>query len=359
MEIKVIKVGELVDFVNDPSFTKLPNLPISPQRATSQQHNPRAKFDDPALIIAYNTVNEIIAYFGCLPGELKNGERLCWSSCWWSHPEKGNEAVMPVFYKALQLWNAKMLFDALPERSRTILEKMGYFSFRSISGSTFYFRSKLHKIIPGRYPSVAVFKSILYVLDIVLNIPARFVSRLKKSRFDLSSTIRFSKVDDIDSELAAFISRQSENDLIVRDQNVFNWIKKYSWLNQDTSLVTRYHFSSFAKTFENRLLKVEEGDRIITFLWLTYRDGTAKLPFCYVEPGKEHLAAKVLANQILSLKPEVFICYQQNILTEFRQLKPSLYSRKIEKHFGWTNTLDSNLLSNAYIQDGDGDGVFT
>ena len=71
------------------------------------------------------------------------------------------------------------------------------------------------------------------------------------------------------------------------------------------------------------------------------------------------VAAKALARQLLIIDPEVFICYQQNILDSFQKVTTAFHSKTVDKHFGWTNTLASELLNSSYIQDGDGDGVFT
>ena len=64
MRIQVYTVGELQSLVESKYFSQLTNVPISPLRAISQHHNPKAQTSDPALIVANNDQDEIIAYAG-------------------------------------------------------------------------------------------------------------------------------------------------------------------------------------------------------------------------------------------------------------------------------------------------------
>ncbi len=362
MELRIVTVGGLKAFVEAPSFEQLPYIPISPLRAISQQQNPNAEADDPALVVAYDENLEVLAYFGCLPDSLREttSEKVCWSSCWWVHPQKGKAAVMPVFYKGLQLWKGKMLFDALPKRSRIVLEKMGYFSFWKIEGIHAFLRFKLHKIIPARIPFLAPLKNIFYLIDSLINIflPIKFV--FWKRRNPRSVGIRIDQIKHVDETTIQFIQALAGNDLILKGRRSFNWIHQSPWLSSNNSYTDQYHFSSHAKHFENILLNVYQNDELIAFFWLTIRDGTAKLPYCYVLQEKKDIATTALLHQLIQLPIDTFICFQANILDALNKNHPPfLFKKHLTKVFGWTKTLDQYFEKDPYIQDGDGDGVFT
>jgi len=75
VEIRSIRVGELVDFIED-YLKAAPSdalVPISRRRAISQVNNPHAKVEDRALLVAYQGA-ELIGYLGILPSRLRVGE---------------------------------------------------------------------------------------------------------------------------------------------------------------------------------------------------------------------------------------------------------------------------------------------
>ncbi len=99
---------------------------------------------------------------------------------------------------------------------------------------------------------------------------------------------------------------------------------------------------------------------MIGFLWISLRDGTAKLPYCYISPGHEDIAASVLINQLIENPVDTFICFQQNLLPALAKAKnPFLYQKELSKTFAWTTVLDSSFSAPFYVQDGDGDTCFT
>jgi hypothetical protein len=362
MDLRILTIGELKTFVESAEFATLPNVPISPLRAISQQENPNAQLNDPALVIAFDETGEVLSYFGCLPDTLHEDEteKVCWSSCWWVSPQKGKIAVMPVFYKALQLWEGKMLFDALPDRSQAVLERMGYFSFRKMNGIHAFLHFKIHKIIPARFSFLAPMEKIFYGVDILLNLSVKIRLAFWKKGNKLPSNIRINQIHEIDEPTAQFIQGFSKNELIQREAATFNWIIQNPWLSKSKEYIRRYHFSSEAKQFQNILLQVFQNDVLIAFLWITNRDGTAKLPYCYLSPGNEKIVASVLNHQLIQLGVDTFICFQANVLEAFQKSHaPLLFRKQLTKVFGWSKKLDRYFERQPYIQDGDGDGVFT
>ncbi|MFT5386792.1 MAG: hypothetical protein ACI81W_004210, partial [Saprospiraceae bacterium] len=211
-----------------------------------------------------------------------------------------------------------------------------------------------------RLPFLAPLKNIFYGLDILLNLPVQARLSFWKQHKKLPPDVRINPIEKIDKTTAQFIQKLSANDLIQRNAATFNWIIQYPWLNTSKAFTGRYYFSAYAKQFQNSLLQVFRNDQLVAFLWLTYRDGTAKLPYCYVLPGNEEIAVRVLCRQLIRLRADTFICFQKNIFEALRKSPPPfLFQKTKTKVFGWSKTLERYFEHQPYIQDGDGDGMFT
>jgi len=362
--LRTILIKDLVEFTEEVSAAPLPDIPITPLRALSQQHNPSADPNDPALIVAYNEAKEIVAYFGCLPDRLAQApdEKVCWSSCWWGHPKKGKGATMQVFYQALKLWNGKMLFDALPEKSESILKHMGFFSFRKMDGMRGFLRFKWQKIIPTRFPKLKPFGFVFGLIDFVLN--TVYALRIAVWEVMQKEDFQIKRITEIDAASVAFINKHNKNELIGREQKDLNWIIQYPWLqvSQDGvgPLSRFYFFSAYAKRFDNIVLKIWHKKEMIAVLFLTLRDGELKLPYAYFEKEKAALVGKVIVQKSIELRAETFVCFHKDLLAYFRQNQgPFYHLRLIDKTFGYSSELEKYLVDGAVIQDGDGDVVFT
>jgi len=362
--LRTILIKDLVKFTEEVSAAQLPDIPITPLRALSQQQNPIAHPDDPALIVTYNEAKEIVAYFGCLPDRIAVApdEKVCWSSCWWGHPEKGKGATMKVFYQALKLWEGKMLFDALPEKSETILKHMGFFSFRKMEGMRGFLRFKWRKIMERRFPKLTAIGFVFSFLDYVLN--TLYAIRLAIWDLLQKETFQTKRINTINEATAAFIHQHNSKELIRRGQNELNWITQYPWLaetkNARGPLSKSYYFSAYAKRFENIVLNVWHEKKMIAVLFLTLREGELKLPYAYFEKKNTALVAKVILQKMFELRAETFVCFHQELLAHFRVNRgPFYHLRLIDKIFGCSSELEKYVGEEIVIQDGDGDFVFT
>lgn len=362
--LRTISIKDLVQFTEEVSAAQLPDIPITPLRALSQQQNPTAHPDDSVLIVAYNQANELVAYFGCLPDRFAQvpDEKICWSSCWWGHPQKGKGATMQVFYQALKVWNGKMLFDALPEKSESILKHMGFFSFREMEGMRGFLRFKWRKIIPTRFPKLKALDFVFGLVDFILN--TVYALRIAIWQVLQKENFQIKQINEIDKVSATFINQHNKNELIRRGQSELNWIVKYPWLattkNGTGPFTQSYFFSAYAKRFDNIILKVWHEKEMIAVLFLTLRDGELKLPYAYFEKEKTTLVAKVILRKLIELRAETFVCFHKDLLTYFRVNQgPFYHLRLIDKTFGYTSSLDKYMQEDVVIQDGDGDVVFT
>ena len=288
MKLRLIKVKELPELIESDAFQNATDVPISPLRALSQFHNPNAEQSDIALVIAENEQGDLLSYMGCLPDQLQIDPtlKICWCSCWWSHPERGQAAAMPVFFKALECWKGQMLFDALPPHSVAILERLNFVDFIKIEGLQLSLRFKFAQALSKRIPSLSKIKGLLSLGDSLLNrVQDWRLNYLKTHQNNLTVTA----IQQIDSESDLFIEEHQKKELIGRKAKQLNWILEYPWLDEQLSgkglFSKKYFFSAHAEKFFNRVLQVKRDGKICAILFLTFRDGVVRLPYVYYSPG--------------------------------------------------------------------------
>jgi len=76
IRIEHIKIKDLVTFAEGviAASSEGQFVPISMQRAVAHAHNPYASKDDVALLVAINSHEEVVGYFGILPLILREGK---------------------------------------------------------------------------------------------------------------------------------------------------------------------------------------------------------------------------------------------------------------------------------------------
>jgi len=358
MKIEVVKLNELQDFFYSERIQKHAHLPITSLRVSSQINNPNAKNNDVVLVVAFNMKDEIIAYFGCLPAKISNDKngRFCFSSGWWKDEKKGNLAALKVFLKALQLWNMRMLFDELPEKSKTILSKSGNFEMKNIAGKKYFLQFDFANWIIKKIPGFSFAKTVFVGLDWFLN---TFLSLIIYKKDDKSLQIK--EIKFFDEECIQFVKEHSKNDFLNQSNEVFNWILKYPWLSNNKAKYkeenSKYHFSLLCHVFENKVFKVYQNKALITILFFTNRDGLYKLPYLYYKDDHIEEVAKAIETVLYQNNAKSFLTYQKSIIN-ILSLK-SIHSKNQVKTFAFPLTLKDRFMRNNNIQDGDGDVVFT
>lgn len=359
MLIEVIQLKDLEAYFYSERIQKQADLPISSLRVASQINNPSAKPFDEILIVAFNNKDEMVAYFGCLPTILSGHQikKICYSSCWWKHPEKGNLAAIKVFAKALQIWNKQLLFDDLPQHSKTILEKIGDFQFVQKTGKKFFLKFDFKTRIPEKIPLLAFLKIFFGGLDAILNYLLSIFRRQKKIDGLTIETIK-----QLDEECTKFIADHNKAHFFKRPFEEINWILKYQWLSTNHQKYKvengKYHFSLLCSQFENQLYKIRHNKKLLAILWFTNRDGLYKLPYAFYNKKDITCVAHSIQKILLKQKADSFITYQDNIFQALEYFRHSIYKKSITKTIAFPATL-MGYNNESVISDGDGDVVFT
>jgi hypothetical protein len=359
MNIREVKVSELVDFVESEEYSRLDVKPISPLRAVSQFYNPVANPDDTALVFASEN-NILLGFAGLLPDKLNiDDSPVSSNSGWWIKPGK-NHLALPIFLRALQKCNNRMFFTDCSAQTKSILEKTGLFGFLpQINGERYFLRFCLSEVMnrKGAYEMVT---SAFGMFDIALN--SLFSLRMKL--FMTSKKLKNASiyaVPVIDDELSEFITEHSHDNILKQTGQKLNWIMLHSWLTTDQSTAgIRYPFSYRVENYSQEILLIKKQNEICGVLLLTIRDGMASVPYIFYR--KEYIKDIALQIRVYleNIKAESVVVFNPQLRRAMKIAGfPSVYTKKITRFAGYSNDLKPTFEKNRYFQDGDGDVAFT
>ena len=364
MHIRQIKLKELRDFIESEEFKKSNILPVTRERALSQTLNPRADAEDIVLTIAYNDKDEIIAYVGALPDQIKKKTKVAWNTCWYSTPGEGGTIALPLFLQFVKDYNKKVIFQDLTPHTTKILRSLPNFEFIATKkGYRIFYRFATAKIIINKIPKLSFLKGLLLFCDKICNFFYSF--RLKYWKKKINTVVVVEKVDEIDQEIDDFIKSHNKDELFRRGANELRWILDNKWLKErkdkDDKPETRYHFSYLVNSFDYHLLKFKIENKLIGFVLLKQRDGNVDTPYVYIEKTYEIEIGRSLLQYILEIRAGSFLTFNHDLLTVFSKINnPRLFKKKLQRDIVVGKELLNEIDSKKIIlQDGDGDGVFT
>jgi hypothetical protein len=361
VQIREIKVGELLDFIKSDEFEKLNIKPITDLRAISQYNNPDAKPGDVALIYAVEN-NELLGFAGLLPKFVNNeNTRIYCNSCWWVHPEKGKGIAIPIFYKLLERANFSLFLSDSTKHAKSILEKTGLFGLiKQKQGFRGFLRFYLADISLKHFPNNNWLSISFRFLDRLLNfllIPFQFYY-LKK--FDKTS-FTVEPVSKVDKETEEFIHRNCPSEFVQKTPASFDWFKNYPWLKEKSSGNTlNYPFSYLVNKFELNYYVFKKGNELKAFAAISNRDNLTKIPFIYFNNNDIKEITHTLIKLIIKKKCDSLLIFHPQIIDFMKQNKLPFYFRKKEiKYSGATKQIYNIFEQKSVMQDGDGDVIFT
>jgi hypothetical protein len=361
MEIKEIKIGELVSFIKSEEFKRLNRKPITELRAVSQFYNPDADPDQTALIYITEG-SELLGFAGLLPRKINNSDVTVFSNtCWWVHPEKGRGLAVPLILKAIEKSSFSLYLAESTPQLKAILEKTGKFEFsEAITGVRGFLRFYLADIFSNRFVKLAKFSFLIAWVDFLLNLltaPFRwyFLKKFERGRLEIESVNSFSK------ELVEFIWKHGASDFIQKTSESFEWFRKYPWVQVSKNEPPyKYPFTYFVNNFLLEYSVLRKEGEIKAFVAISYRDNLAKIPYIYFDKKYTDEVAKSVLSIILKRKSDSVVVFNPEIVNYIRSHKmPFLFRKKQTKFVGTTKPVYKYFLQNPYIQDGDGDVVFT
>lgn len=367
MEIISLNKTDLLAYVNSPSFSKERNLPISFHRAVSHAKNPRANANDIVLFLAKEKA-ELIGYFGVLPDLFFAPKqpivKVGWVSCIWvkdSHRGKGVTADL--FREAHFKWNGNLLLTDYVPATKKMYDATGFFIQRPLvkKGVRLYLKSDLQNILPAKTNLVKQESGLLKAIDKAGNsILSSYQSNFKYPIDHLN----LEEVNEVDDEIENFILHQNGKDYFQRKKRELNWILAEPWVlenDEKKELHKRYYFSSSDHVFKNYLYKLKDDQgKLKAFFFFTNRNEVIKLPYFYAK-GLVKDEITVILHFLQKWNAKVFTSFHPKLVSGLMEQKTMAFHKKeIDRNFLIDKQLSKMMTHpNLFIQDGDGDAVFT
>ncbi|NOY96733.1 MAG: hypothetical protein GXO81_10255 [Chlorobi bacterium] len=361
MKIKEIKVGGLASFIESEEYRQLNPKPVTKERAISQFNNPNADSDHTALIyVAAGT--ELLGFAGLLPRKINRaGIPVFSNTCWWTHPQKGKGLAIPLILKIIEESGSSLYLAESTPGLKSILEKTGKFEFSGpIEGIRGFIRFYFADIFLNRFQQLKYLSGIVSLGDVVLNFltaPFRFYfqKKFEKGSFETES------LDTIGREVEEFINQYSETDFIQKAPEDFEWFKKFPWLTVSTGeKLYDYPFSHVVKQFGLEYFVLKKEGVLKAFVAISNRDNLARIPYIYFDKDDISNVVQSVMSIILKKRCDSLVVFHPGIVEYMKANRmPFLYRKKEIKFTGVTKSLYEYFMAKPYLQDGDGDVVFT
>lgn len=357
IDIIQLNKQQLEGFTNSDAFKTFDFAPISELREKSHIHNPRAKYNDTLLFLAYED-GQLAGYLGMLPDDITNkaGELLHFgwlSTLFVSEKHRGKQIAQKLLYAAEGAYNGNLMITEFTESAGRLYYKIGLFQdFGEKKAVRYYFKSNLAELLPIKKKIFNDNKSLLKIMDKIINIFVPYLSKGKNHTYKISN--------EWTPELENFITYQEKNS-ISRGAQDFKWIINYPWLSTEKEQAS-YLFSSFSQDYKMFWVIVYENQKMVAAILCSTRNAHLKVLYYFGEQSAD-IMASLLPKIIRQYKTKMLTIYDDQLNDEIEKnnyLK-SLYSKSLLRkyliHKSFKEKLGQDFLFD--FKDGDGDFCFT
>jgi GNAT superfamily N-acetyltransferase len=288
IRIDHIKVRDLVPFAERVISTSIEGqfVPITMQRALAHANNPYSAKDDVALLVAIDSDEEVVGYFGILPlllREGKNFHKVHWFTTWnVSAKVRGRGIGGALMAEALSLRHDFLIVGSVHarrvcreygfwERDPLIyywLDPSGMAQLNPIIWLRRGFRKLLRLFRIKKYIEISS-PSAKTLAKAAAPITRYFFSpHLTRIEAELSTGFRFQEVNKIHAEPNTPPHRSDVE--LHRNVDAVNWMLTYPWVVESGSSVTEsldYYFSDTRSMYEQIAIEVYDmSDHYIGFV---------------------------------------------------------------------------------------------
>ena len=360
LEIRKIRLDELDEFVKSETYNLLSTIPITPDRAKSYINNPNAKPDDVVLYLGF-IENKLLAFRTLFAEEINSNNlpiHFGWCSGNWVHPDYRRLGFSEQLLKeAYSDWNKKLMFTNYAPNSEKLYLKTGWFQpIHKFDGVRGYLFPKTRKRI-ARANTNKISKFAYLVLDVLISIisSCRVLFFINKQ----NNNIRFETISTPDKQCFEFKYQDNSKFLFNREEKELNWIFQFPWLSStDNSLIHKYPFSSFSKSFYYRTVKIFAENKFEGYFIFSVREGHLKTLYFNMQNGFEKEITLFLKQFCVENKIEIITVYNSTLAKQFFEQKfPFLHVKKYGQKIYSSFEIKNN--SKYQFQDGEGDVIFT
>ncbi|MEZ5070841.1 MAG: GNAT family N-acetyltransferase [Bacteroidales bacterium] len=365
--IRIVTLGELRE---DPEAWLNPQhgvLPFSPWRLRSYVNNPRAVDTDPVLLECLSG-GQRIAFRTLLPdtfGDIRNGrQRFAWLSGNYVVPDFRRHGISTrLLEKAEEAWEGRLMYTNYAPASKALYDKSGRFQLlQKRDGSRFHLRAASSHLLGNRWGPL-LSKTLLRPLDRAVNVFRD--TRLDRLPGMNSALCTLRELHP--KEMIQKTERSLGTSLFQRDHELFSWILEDSWIRTEQTGFFDYPFSHSANLFSNRffeLVSADENQSVV--LWILQRDSHLVVPYAYGNGDRiwswaavfllDHMARNRVDH--LTIRNEKLLPHLRSLKSHFWMIRPMAQLLFVHKNLA--PLLPENInQSPGWIQDGDGDLVFT
>lgn len=368
MDIRIIRIKDLQEFLNSEEYQTMPVIPISRHRGLAHAYNPRAHPEEAALVLVYLD-EQLMGYLGFVPDTIHvNGKstNLGWMSCIWVSPDaRGKGIAKAMLKRGFEEWENRVIVTEFTEIARNIYQRYGDFMDLRISqGVRAYMRANLAYLLPAKKPGLTRIRPFLKLLDASLNIVNDVRLKLL-SVFQSQPSLHYEYVSEIDAQTESFIRSFQEGELFQRGMIELNWMLSYPWVlsapGKDEP-AKRYYFTSVVKRFDFLPIRLYDSEqRLVGLLILAIRDRNLKIPYAYFEEANRPLVLACILHHMKQMKLNMLTVYHPLLCKAIREESTPFYLiRPFSRHYLISTLFAEDLEHHPRIlQDGDGDCAFT
>jgi GNAT superfamily N-acetyltransferase len=357
MELVKVRLLDLEEFIDTEFYAKLNIKPISPKRAASYIHNPDGNPDDVVLYYILDK-GKLIAFRTIFAGSLyEKGERIKFgwlSGNWVDAGYRGKGLAQMTLKEAMTDWNNKLMF--------TNYSMMG---LKSNSKSKYFKNIYIHKGIRAyfsfstlqRFGDKKIMIPLLCIMDLLISLLSKLYGSFYSAKLPKEYTFGIETFPD--HECLEIAEDHKKEFVFRRGGKELNWIFSYPWMtDNEKDKIDAYPFSSYAKQFYYRTVKIFRNKQLIGFFIISVRDKHLKTLYIYMFEKDYQIIAKWIKNYVITNKLSTVTIFNQVLASQFKDKKyPFLYIKEFRTCI--YSTFDCSEISESTVQDGDGDYIFT
>jgi hypothetical protein len=285
--------------------------------------------------------------------------RFAWLSGNWVTPPMRRRGISTRLLEMAEAqWQGRLMYTNYAPESRALYDRTGRFRvIANRAGKRFYLRSATEELLGSRLG----YRQLLGTGDRLIN---RFREPdLKKFRFaDHEVPCKVARAGNFDKKTGELADRFSKDSLFGRDSEIFSWALENPWVSSSAGDPLRYHFSSRARRFENRIYHMAHPDGSSQgLLWVLLHNNVLSAPYMFASSGKLYpcMAGLIVKTMIDEGVTHTTIRYPQLMEQMMVYKKIFLSVREMPQLIFAHKDLTLLLPEKPLIHDGDGDVMFT
>lgn len=318
---------------------------ISRQRADAILHNPFLT-DDFVVAVSATEGDRLIGFSAQFPDDLIRPEaRTTCTTTLWVDPEYKGEFVSFELCRMMDASTNRYTIGINSVKASVLIDKLLGLKVMYAPRARFVMR---HHLILQGWRSVG---------SMLLEPIRQFRQQWHFNRLNkLTKHLRVEWVDTVDSESYAFMASHSNNDRMLRSQDMYNWILHHPFVAEASSAEVRQHgahFSSSVPLYRHKMAKVYAGTTLIGVYAYTVLATEVKMLWLYMDDNEQGRVLASLMQQVWQHRPDLFRSIYP-CLTDFicrHRLALNMY----QEQFSFSHPKEMNINDTLQLQGNDGD----